>query len=175
MDEEKAPKHELIRRAESALTRDDFERAGSYYKHAGEMEKAKECYIKAAERFVAEAEAEEKTNVGFMAVARWSKLGGGGNYSLAAYNYEKAGEHEKAKECYIKEASELMADGDYVAAVENYKDANLTLTELPKESQEKLLGLVSKGHVAVTQSLAELVKSEEEELMFNEVRAWLVL
>jgi hypothetical protein len=82
---------------------------------------------------------------------------------------------EKAKECYLKEAEKFMAVEDYTGAVIDYRHANLSLTTIPKEPQEKMLELIRTGNVEATQCLASLVKSEEDELIFNEARAGMVL
>jgi tetratricopeptide (TPR) repeat protein len=139
-------------RAELLVENGKFGKAAECYEIAGEPEKAKECYIKVADTYVAK----------------------NSNTWAAAY-YEKAGMKDKAKECYIKAAEVYAADEDYTHAIESYKRANLSLATLPRESQEKLLGLIREGNVEATQGLALLVKNEEEELIFNEARAGLVL
>jgi tetratricopeptide (TPR) repeat protein len=141
-----------IKSAEKWIASRDYDWAADSYMAAGMTEKAKECLIQAAERHIAKKE-----------------------YGWAAEAYAKVGETEKEKECYLKQAGGFIVSENYTAAVVYYKLANVSLTALPKESLEKILGLVREGNVAVTQGLAAIVKTDEEELMFNEARAGMVL
>jgi hypothetical protein len=82
---------------------------------------------------------------------------------------------DKAKECCLKTANKKIAEGSYESAINYYAQADISLTTLPKETQEKLLKFVMEGNVEATQGLAKLVKSDEDEIIFNEARAGMVL
>ena len=126
--------------------------AAECYEKAGMTNKARGCWLKLAEELVAE-----------------------GLYNNAAEYCEKVGTMDGASECYIKIADGFVVTGEPIRAIGYYKRANISLTTLPKESQEKLLGLVREGNVAITRGLAKLVETEEDEIIFNEARAGLVL
>jgi hypothetical protein len=60
-------------------------------------------------------------------------------------------------------------------AITILKEGNFSLSEVSENVRGTLLTLVSEGNIEATQSIAELVKTEDDELMFNEARAGLVL
>jgi hypothetical protein len=69
----------------------------------------------------------------------------------------------------------LLEHGDYGQAISFYKEAYGSLVGIPEKERNALLEQVKSGNVIVIQKLAELVKNEEEELIFNEARAGWVL
>ena len=76
---------------------------------------------------------------------------------------------------YIKTAQFLIKDERYYQAIFMCKKFGVPLSEIPEYERKKMLGLVSNGDVHATQNIAKLVKSEEDELLFNEARAGMVL
>jgi len=175
-----------VKIAEKEIAEGNYDWAAELFEEAGEHEKARECYLRQAEKGIAAGkiglatEYFEKAGMKDKAKECWLKEAeeyvAKGDYFLAAYCYKNIGRIDKAEGYYLKGADLLIADERYVDALDYYKLANIgSLTGLPKETQEKLLGLVRKGNVKATQGLAKLVKTEEEELIFNEARAGMVL
>jgi hypothetical protein len=96
-------------------------------------------------------------------------------FAEASTCYEKAKEPEKAKECKLKQA-ELCFDREYYEGmVIWYMEAGISLSEISKDMQKKVLDLIRQGNIEATQGLASLVENEEDEVMFNEARAGMVL
>jgi hypothetical protein len=75
----------------------------------------------------------------------------------------------------LEVAKMYLEQGEYGMAVGLYKEAYNSLLEIPENERNALLEQVKSGNVIVTQRLAALVKSEEDELIFNEARAGMVL
>ena len=78
-------------------------------------------------------------------------------------------------ESYKTVADILIAKKQYVNAITCFKNAGCSLSTLPKTTLEKLLGLAREGNVRLIQGLAGLVQTEEDEILFNEARAGMVL
>jgi tetratricopeptide (TPR) repeat protein len=136
--------------AEECADNRSYSTAGGWYEKAGELDKAKECWIKQAKECAST-----------------------GNYGTAGDWYEKVGLPDKAVECWTKVYFDKK---DYEGMTTMLcKRADLSLSQIPKGTRGGLLELVRKGNVRATQGLAKLVKNEEDELIFNEARAGLVL
>jgi hypothetical protein len=152
----------LKKQVVEGLSNGDFLGPARAFEKLGDPEAAKQCWKLAGEYFITVK-----------------------NFYQASDCYEKAGIPEQAKKCRINDADEYIKSSvyaeefntreSYSKALKIYKTEGCSLSTLPKESQEKILRLVRKGNVEATQCLAELVKTEEEELIFNEARAGLVL
>ncbi|MEM4318609.1 MAG: hypothetical protein QW244_02130 [Candidatus Pacearchaeota archaeon] len=69
----------LLENAEKEFFNGYYETAATFFRNAGEHEKAKKCLILAAEQYIKK-----------------------GSYSLAAMLFEEIGMYEKAAECYKK-------------------------------------------------------------------------
>jgi tetratricopeptide (TPR) repeat protein len=130
-----------------------FIEAANFYRQAGETKAESACMIYANAQSLVNEE----------------------RFDAAANCYKQVGETEAANACLISWGLKLMGRGYVDRAFDFYKSNDISLSKMPKEMQEKMLDLVKKGNVKITQNLAKLVKTEEEELMFNEARAGMVL
>jgi tetratricopeptide (TPR) repeat protein len=181
-DTEKA-KECCIKQAEACAIKGSYMNAGNWYEKGGEMDKAKEYWVKLAEECAAKG-------AYHVAEGWYEKIGdtekakeccikqaeacvSTGSYSIAGGWYEKVGLLDKAVECWTKVYFDKK---DYEGMITMLcKRADFSLSQIPKDMRGGLLELVRKGNVRATQSLAKLVKTEEDELMFNEARAGMVL
>jgi tetratricopeptide (TPR) repeat protein len=101
------------------------------------------------------------------------KLFESGVYESAAKRYETLGNTEKTRLSLVKRAEQLVDDRSYLDAAGIYMTLGYSLSNVP--ISEKLLDIVKQGDPKAIQSLAKLVKTEEDEILFNEARARMVL
>jgi tetratricopeptide (TPR) repeat protein len=148
----------------------EFGDAGAAYRKAGKEEEAVNYFLMAAEECIKEGDfwytgeayrlagkKEEAKDYYLMAAKEFAESG---NFLDAGRSYGEAGKFKEAAECYAKEGS--------ISDIEK-------LIKQKKIQKKNLFKLVSCGDIKVTQTLAKLVKTEEDELMFNEARAGWVL
>jgi hypothetical protein len=146
----KDEKQRYFKAAEKCVAEGEYGEAGGWYKLVEMFDKSREYYAKEAEK----------------SIAKGSYYGAAGWYKLAEMT-------DKTIACWAK----LYLDKkDYKGMAERLSEyPDFSLSQIPKETQERLLELVRKGNVAITRGLAKLVQTEEDELLFNEARAGLVL
>jgi tetratricopeptide (TPR) repeat protein len=142
----------LIKLAEFDSKNEHYRQAAEYYEEAGLNEKAKECWIDEARKLVS-----PRFNM----------------HDEAVECYTKGGFTEQ--ESIIRVAADCLIKNNYCEAAKFYAIGNYSLSDFPKDVREKMLELVKDGNVTATQNIARTVKSEEDEVIFNEARAGLVL
>jgi tetratricopeptide (TPR) repeat protein len=155
--------------------------AAEFYQKGGETEKARELWIKKGDemcdRLNFEKSADWYIKAGMteqeadMRVAE--QLGTNGAYVLSIAHYEKAGLAEQ--QSVLKVAEHCVHNKDYGNAASFYSILNVSLSDIPQEARENMLKLVTEGNVKAIQEVARMVKTEEEEIMYNEARAGMVL
>jgi hypothetical protein len=96
-------------------------------------------------------------------------------FDTAAKYYKLSRAPKKARECWLKTAEAFISHFQLGSAISTYKTAGVSLSDVPLKEREKLLDKVKEGNIEITQNLASLVENEEEELIFNEARAGMVL
>jgi tetratricopeptide (TPR) repeat protein len=168
--------------AKELVAEKSYDDAARYYEKAYMINKARECWKK-------EAEKDMSQNFHDSALIAYQKSGLNSDdatvkviegliekreYDGAEIWYvQRLGLTEK--EARLKIAEACFANGIYHDAIAYLKKSDCQLADIPKKIREELLMLVTEGNIEVTQSLASLVKSEEDELIFNEARAGMVL
>jgi tetratricopeptide (TPR) repeat protein len=180
-----------LKEAEGAVANGSYLRAGKCYEKLGETDKAKECWTKFIDYCFARMKRADAIRsckeegipedlICTVIKDRVEKADKEADsyinrreYGNAVYCYTKAGMTEQ--QAHERVANSAVTKKDYNEAINLYTQANLTLATLTKESQEQLLRFVREGNVTVTQGLAALVQTEEDEIIFNEARAGLVL
>jgi uncharacterized protein HemY len=193
-DTEKA-KECLEKGANSWIEAGRYDKAAECYNEAKEPEKEKECLIRHVDTLISERNYRtaaqvvgrigdaEKQKEYFMILGRLEAEHG--SYWYAGNNFELAGCMDLAARCYTVAAAQWgsmghqdVADNLRKAAAECFGklfSAYDSLSELPQKLRDEMLGLVKDGDITATQGLAALVKTEEDELIFNEARARMVL
>jgi tetratricopeptide (TPR) repeat protein len=159
------------------------ELAAEFYKRGGDIEKANAMFVEVGDKqctgrwwnvdyatkyYTKAGMTEEQANA-----RAADNLFESGRYEAAAEYYKKIGNTEKGRLSSANWAEQLVAEGKYSDAVGIYKKFGYSLSNVP--NPEKLLEAVKQGSPEAIQKIAELVTSEEDEVIFNEARAGMVL
>jgi tetratricopeptide (TPR) repeat protein len=146
-----------IAKAELLFEEKKFVEAADYYRQAGEFDQADRCLI---------VNGLVLFNKGQVDSAREF-------YKNNDISFSKMQKDVQEK---VINFGLVYIDKGYVdSAITFYGIIGVYISQMPKNVQEKLLKPVREGNVTTTQKLASLVNSEEDEILFNEARAGMVL